>query len=97
LASFTDEEGNLVGDFLGSRAFIGQLDRKMLEESRTQFGHPLADILSGTEFSIDSIMDAHNQRPDVDFFLELHLEQGPVLETEEKPIGIVDCIAGKNY
>ncbi len=97
LASFTDEEGNLVGDFLGSRAFVGLLDRKMLEESSTQFGHPLADILSSTEFSIDSIMDAHKQKPDVDFFLELHLEQGPVLETEEKPIGIVDCIAGKNY
>lgn len=97
IASFTDEEGNLVGDFLGSRAFVGSLDRKMLEGGQTQFGHPLAEILKGTEFSIDSIMEAHTQRPEVDTFLELHLEQGPVLETEEKTIGIVDKIAGKNY
>jgi N-carbamoyl-L-amino-acid hydrolase len=97
LASFTDEEGNLVGDFLGSRAFVGSLDRKMLEEGQTQFGPPLIEILKGTEFSIDSIMEAHAQRPEVDTFLELHLEQGPVLETEEKPVGIVDKIAGKNY
>jgi N-carbamoyl-L-amino-acid hydrolase len=97
LASFTDEEGNLVGDFLGSRAFVGSLDRKTLEEGSTQFGPLLSEILEGTEFSIDSILDAHTQRPEVDTFLELHLEQGPVLETEEKPIGIVDCIAGKNY
>lgn len=97
LASFTDEEGNLVGDFLGSRAFVGHLDRKMLEEGRTQFGFPLAEILGGTEFSIDSIMDARNQKPEVDVFLELHIEQGPVLEMEEKSIGIVDSIAGKNY
>jgi N-carbamoyl-L-amino-acid hydrolase len=97
LASFTDEEGNLVGDFLGSRAFVGSLDQKTLEEGSTQFGHPLTEILKGTEFSIDSIMEAHTQRPEVDTFLELHLEQGPVLETEEKPIGIVDKIAGKNY
>lgn len=97
LASFTDEEGNLVGDFLGSRAFVGSLDRKTLEEGQTQFGPPLIEILKGTEFSIDSIMEAHAQRPEVDTFLELHLEQGPVLETEEKPVGIVDKIAGKNY
>jgi N-carbamoyl-L-amino-acid hydrolase len=97
LASFTDEEGNLVGDFLGSRAFVGSLDRKTLEEGQTQFGPPLSEILKGTEFSIDSILEAHTQRPEVDTFLELHLEQGPVLETEEKPIGIVDTIAGKNY
>jgi N-carbamoyl-L-amino-acid hydrolase len=97
LASFTDEEGNLVGDFLGSRAFVGSLDRKTLEEGQTQFGPSLFEILKGTEFSIDSIMEAHVQRPEVDTFLELHLEQGPVLETEEKPVGIVDKIAGKNY
>jgi N-carbamoyl-L-amino-acid hydrolase len=97
LASFTDEEGNLVGDFLGSRAFVGSLKRKSLEEGQTQFGPPLFEILKGTEFSIDSIMEAHTQRPEVDTFLELHLEQGPVLETEEKPIGIVNKIAGKNY
>lgn len=97
VASFTDEEGNLVGDFLGSRAFIGPLEREKLEKAVTQFGRPLSDILEGTEFSIDSIIEAHTQRPEIEAFLELHLEQGPVLETEEKPIGIVNCIAGKNY
>jgi N-carbamoyl-L-amino-acid hydrolase len=97
VASFTDEEGNLVGDFLGSRAFTGPMDREGLEKGITQFGHPLTDILEGTEFTIDSIMEAHTQRPDVEAFLEIHIEQGPVLETEEKPIGIVNCIAGKNY
>jgi len=97
VASFTDEEGNLVGDFLGSRAFIGPLDREKLEKEVTQFGHPLVDILEGTEFSIDSIREAHTQRPEIEAFLEIHIEQGPVLETEEKPIGIVNCIAGKNY
>ncbi len=97
LAAFTDEEGNLVGDFLGSRAFVGSLDQKVLEEEKTQFGPPLSEILKHTEFSIESIMEAHAQRPEVDTFLELHIEQGPVLEDEEKPIGIVDKIAGKNY
>jgi N-carbamoyl-L-amino-acid hydrolase len=97
MASFTDEEGNLVGDFLGSRAFIAPPKRESLEEGKTQFGIPLVDVLKNTGFSIDSIMEAHKQRPAVETFLEIHIEQGPVLETESKPIGIVEAIAGKNY
>jgi len=97
VASFTDEEGNLVGDFLGSRAFIGRLDRKILEEGVTQFGLPFSEILKGTEFTVDSIMNAHEGRPELEAFLEIHLEQGPVLEAEDISIGIVDRIAGKNH
>lgn len=97
VASFTDEEGNLVGDFLGSRAFIGSLDREELEKGMTQFGPSFSEILKETEFSIDSILEAHKQRPEIEAFLEIHIEQGLVLETEGKPVGIVDRIAGKNY
>jgi N-carbamoyl-L-amino-acid hydrolase len=97
VASFTDEEGNLVGDFLGSRAFIAPPNKDLLEKGKTQFGIPFVDVLKSTEFSIDSIMEAHKQRPETEIFLEIHIEQGPVLETENKAIGIVECIAGKNY
>ncbi|MFW6130981.1 MAG: Zn-dependent hydrolase [Candidatus Aminicenantaceae bacterium] len=97
MVSFTDEEGNLTGDFLGSRAFVGLLERELLEKSITQFGKPLTEILRNTEFTIDSILDAKTQRTDIEAFLEIHIEQGPVLETENKSIGIVDCIAGKYY
>jgi N-carbamoyl-L-amino-acid hydrolase len=97
VASFTDEEGNLVGDFMGSRAFTGQLNKEILEKDLTQFGTTLAEILKGTEFSVESIMEAHKQRPDIEAFLEIHIEQGIVLETENKPIGIVEHIAGKYH
>ena len=97
VASFTDEEGNLIGDFLGSRAFIAPPKRESLEEGKTQFGIPFVDVLKDTEFTIESILEAHKQRPPIEAFLEIHIEQGPVLETENKPIGIVEAIAGKNY
>ncbi|MCK4557105.1 MAG: Zn-dependent hydrolase, partial [Candidatus Aminicenantes bacterium] len=97
VASFTDEEGNLSGDFLGSRAFTGLLDKEILEKGLTQFGVHLVEILEGTDFTIQSIMEAHKQRPDIEAFIEIHIEQGPVLETENKTIGIVDIIAGKHY
>jgi len=94
-ASFTDEEGNLVGDFLGSRAFVGPPERDLLEKGRTAFGVPFPEVLEATEFSTDTILRAHEQRPDLEVFLELHIEQGPVLESENRPVGIVDRIAGK--
>jgi len=97
LVSFTDEEGNLVGDFLGSRAFAGRLNKEEMEKGVTSFGRPLQDILAGTEFSLESILNAHRERPKFEAYLELHIEQGAVLETEDIPIGIVERIAGKSY
>ena len=63
-----DEEGNLVGDFLGSRAFTGTLDRESLEKGITQFGVPFDDILRNTEFTIDGIMRSAEDRPELEAF-----------------------------
>jgi len=97
LVSFTDEEGNLVGDFLGSRAFAGLLNKEEIEKGVTSFGRPLKDILAGTEFSLETILAAHKERPEFEAYLELHIEQGATLETEDVPIGVVERIAGKTY
>ncbi|MBS3819256.1 Zn-dependent hydrolase [bacterium] len=97
VASFTDEEGNLAGDFLGSRAFIGTLNKEILEKGKTQFGTSLSQTLKDTEFSLESILEAHKHQPELEAFLEIHIEQGPVLETEDKPIGLVNSIAGKHF
>jgi len=95
--AFTDEEGNLVGDFLGSRAFTGRLNEAEIRRGLTSFGRSLKDILDGTEFSEETILGAHRERPEFDAYLELHIEQGSVLDTEEIPVGIVERIAGKRY
>jgi N-carbamoyl-L-amino-acid hydrolase len=97
VAAFTDEEGNLVGDFLGSRAFMGLLDKDEIRNGKTSFGMPFGDVLKRTEFTAEGILAAHKQRPDLEAYLELHIEQGPVLEDEGVPIGIVERIAGKHY
>lgn len=97
VASFTDEEGNLVGDFLGSRAFMGLVDEDEVRNGRTSFGVPFSDVLKRTGFTADGILGARKDRPDLEAYLELHIEQGPVLEDEGVPIGIVERIAGKHY
>ncbi len=97
VASFTDEEGNLVGDFLGSRAFIGALREDEVRRGRTSFGVTLPEILKGRDITVETILSASKDRMEIEAYLELHIEQGPVLETEEVPIGIVEGIAGKQY
>jgi len=97
VASFTDEEGNLVGDFLGSRAFTGQLKEEQLKNARTQFGPPLAEIVEKAGLKVENIPLAARERPEILAFLELHIEQGPILEEEEVPIGLVTTIAAKRY
>lgn len=97
VASFTDEEGNLVGDFLGSRAFTGQLNESQLRFGRTASGLTLTEILARTGLSVETILKAADERPPLEAYLELHIEQGSVLESEEKSVGVVEAIAGKRY
>jgi N-carbamoyl-L-amino-acid hydrolase len=97
VASFTDEEGNLVGDFLGSRAFMGLLDENEVRNGRTSFGMPFADVLMAAGFTAEGILGSRRDRPELDAYVELHIEQGPILEDEGIPIGIVEKIAGKHY
>lgn len=95
VVAFTDEEGNIIGDFLGSRAFTGTLNEEILRKGLTNFGRPLEDILKGTGLSLETILAAKNEAPKVLAYLELHIEQGEILDLEEIPIGLVTRIAGK--
>lgn len=97
VASFTDEEGCLAGDFLGSRAFSGTLDRELLAGAVAAAGSPVAEALAGAGLSLESVMGAAAEAFPIAAFLELHVEQGPVLDDEGIPIGLVDVISGKRY
>jgi N-carbamoyl-L-amino-acid hydrolase len=46
---------------------------------------------------MEGVLEAYRDRPELAAFLELHIEQGPVLETEGLPIGVVETISGKRY
>ncbi|MCX7973433.1 MAG: Zn-dependent hydrolase [Candidatus Aminicenantes bacterium] len=95
VVAFTDEEGNIIGDFLGSRAFTGTLNEEILRRGQTNFGQPLQNILEGTGISLESILRAKNEAPKVLAYLELHIEQGELLDLEAVPIGLVTKITGK--
>jgi allantoate deiminase len=88
VVSFNDEEGSrFQTGMLGSRAFIGDLDP---EDWRRR---GVADAMAAGGFDFDRLGDAEAVDR-VGAYLELHIEQGPVLEQEGLDLGIVTGIAG---
>ncbi len=91
---FADEEGvRFNSTLLGSRAIAGTLDPEVLE-TKDANDLTIADALR--EFGLDParIGEAAHNSGDVLGFVELHIEQGPILEQKGLPVGIVTSIAG---
>ncbi|WP_157218010.1 Zn-dependent hydrolase [Flavisphingomonas formosensis] len=76
---------------IGSRGMVAKLDDAMLAMTDAD-GRVLADALRAVGGDPERIAEA--QRDDLAAFLELHIEQGPVLEAERIPIGVVTAIVG---
>jgi allantoate deiminase len=88
IVSFNDEEGSrFQTGMLGSRAFIGDLDP---EDWRRR---GVADAMATGGFDFERLGEARAVDR-VGAYLELHIEQGPVLEQEGLDLGIVSGIAG---
>jgi len=88
IVSFNDEEGSrFQTGMLGSRAFIGDLDS---EDWRRR---GVADAMAAGGFEFERLGEA-KAVDRVGAYLELHIEQGPVLEQEGMDLGIVSGIAG---
>ncbi|MDT3410942.1 allantoate amidohydrolase [Kosakonia cowanii] len=94
IIGFADEEGTRFNiALLGSRGLTGSWPASWLACEDAQ-GVSVAQALALAGLSADAIFAA--QRPVADFsaYLELHIEQGPVLEQEELALGVVSAING---
>jgi allantoate deiminase len=93
LVSFMDEEGARFGAALfGSRAFVGK-DLAELGDRRDGEGISLREAMAALDFDFDDLPKARAIEG-VGAYLELHIEQGPVLESEGIEIGVVTGIVG---
>jgi N-carbamoyl-L-amino-acid hydrolase len=89
---FLAEEPSEYGlSCVGSRGMVGMLDDRMLEMTEPG-GEPLRDALRRVGGDPDKLAEA--RRGDIKAFLELHIEQGIVLESQSLDVGIVTSIAG---
>lgn len=92
---FADEEGVRFGTtYLGSRAMTGQLDPSTFEQTDAA-GISFRQALADFGLDADQIGQAARHADDVLAFLELHIEQGPVLEALGRPAGAVTAINGQ--
>lgn len=94
VVDFMCEESSRFGAAtLGSKAMRGKLTLNDLHRLVDTQGITLYDVLKGRNLNPDAIESMAYNRP-VKAFIEIHIEQGKVLEHEQKQIGIVSGIAG---
>ncbi len=87
VVAFADEDGLRFGSlYLGSRAFVGEpIDLSVSDAHGVTLGDALAGELGPPLYD-----------PATRAYLEVHIEQGPVLEAEGFPLGVVTAIAGQS-
>jgi allantoate deiminase len=94
VVGFGDEEGVRFGTtMLGSRALAGGLDPQVFD-AKDANGVSIAEALR--EFGLDAgrADEVARRKEDILAYAELHIEQGPVLEAEGLPLGVVTAING---
>lgn len=94
ITGFADEEGvRFASTLLGSRAIAGTFDESALN-SRDKSGGTMRQALSQFGLDPEHVGAAARMRGELLAYVELHIEQGPVLEKEGLPVGVVTAISG---
>ena len=95
VVAFTDEEGvRFSFGMIGSRALAGKLTPEDLTSYEDEDGVSIAEAMFAYGLDPELIGDAARPEDSVRAYVELHIEQGRVLENEDLPAGVVTGIAG---
>ena len=94
VVAFRDEEGRF-GPLTGSRMMTGKLDPARLPDMRAADGTRLADLLPACRLSPAGFAVARRPPETIAAYLEIHIEQGPVLESRGARVGAVTAIVGQ--
>lgn len=91
---FSEEEGQRYkATFLGSSALTGQFDARWLNQHDAQ-GVPLREAMRRAGLCVDDIPQLRRDASRYLGFVEVHIEQGPVLNAMDLPLGVVTSING---
>jgi len=94
VCAFSAEESSRFGiGTLGSAVVAGELDAKDIEPLRDRLGTRLGEVLARLGRGHDAINRSRRNPSEIHAYLELHVEQGPILETGGKKIGVVSAIS----
>lgn len=93
VVAWMEEEGSAFGTaLLGSRAFVGDLDLDDAAGRRDASGRTLAEAVAARGHEWSELADLPAGVSDIGSYLELHIEQGPILEAAGVPVGVVTDI-----
>ena len=91
VANITNEEGaRFEPSLMASGVISGRFDKTNMLKSTDKNGVTFGEALKSSGYEGKK----KNRLKEASAFLELHIEQGPVLETESLQIGVVDCVVG---
>jgi len=94
--AFSEEEGvRFKSTFLGSNAIIGQFDLRLLELTDRD-GISMRECITEAGHDVAAIPAIARNPADLLGYIEVHIEQGPVLLNHDLPVGIVTSIAGSS-
>jgi len=94
IVAFSEEEGvRFKSTFLGSNAVAGRFDMRLLEREDAE-GITMRTALQEAGHDVDAIPMIARDPATLLGFVELHIEQGPILLERGLPVGIVNAIAG---
>ncbi len=91
--AFTDEEGRF-GGMVGSQALSGRLTPEAIHIARDLNGVSLVDAMQAQGLNPQEILRARRAPESIHSFVELHIEQGPVLDRQHISVGVVEGIVG---
>ncbi|MDO5033460.1 MAG: M20 family metallo-hydrolase [Eubacteriales bacterium] len=99
VAAFNDEEGMRFGTgYFGSGSMLGKRDLSYCQDYCDMEGVSIFAAMREAGLNPADIAAAQWPENSIEAFLELHIEQGPVLDQEKVDLGLVDCIVGiKRY
>lgn len=90
----TAEEEGRFGGMLGSQTIAGVVTSEWIDQARDADGTRLVDAMAAQGLTASDALKARRNPDEVRAYLELHIEQGPALESTGQPIGIAHSVAG---
>lgn len=95
VAAFNDEEGMRFGTgYFGSGAMLGTRTTEYCKKYKDIDGITIYDAMRNAGMDPENIASAKWPDHSIHCFLEMHIEQGPILDKEKIDLGLVDCIVG---
>lgn len=91
IVNFTNEEGaRFEPSMMASGVLSGKFDKSVMLQKKDSEGSTFEEALKASGYE----GEVENRLKEATAFLELHIEQGPILEKEALSIGVVECVVG---